>query len=821
MIKRYLTTTFRYLWRHRLFTSLNILGLAISISACWIIYRIVDFEFSYDRNLPNKDKIYRLVTGFVFDEKESYNSGVSKPVYQVIREQVSEIQYAVPLFDQSIKLVEVNSNDSKPLSFDDQTGITATDSTYFLLLPYHWQAGNPSSALQSPAGVVLTESRAQQYFPGKKPEEILNQTITYYSYRDTIQRAVTGIVAANFDIPTEFTAKEFYSVPSKTLDLSEWNNTNGSDKLYLQLKDGANTDKIIKLIDQLCAQKRKELHPEESNTFKYKQWYEIMPIRDSHFSTHIDEWSSGGAVRKASKKVLTGLIGIGLFILLLASINYINMGVAAIPQRTKEIGVRKTLGSSRAQLIRYFLGETFITTILAGILSFIISKFGFWILNDIIPTGVTPLTGILHLTGFILILALIITIVAGLYPAWLITKVQAVNVFRNTSLRQKNDKGFSLQKSLIVFQFVIAVVFITVAIVVGRQLQYALKTDMGFNKEAVILVDIPWKYAFEKKYENKQFTLCNELKAIPGIQNISLGSEPMTSSYSSSKYEFKPDNKPPVERQVFKKWVDTSYLDLYGIKLIAGRNLLASDTTNELVINETAVKAFGFKSPHEALGKLIGQSDQKFPIVGVVKDFHTQSFHTSIDPLAFESNKGNLNNFNIKLGSDPSQWQKSIKAIEKKWYQIYPPESFSYKFYDEAIEQMYEQERHMAKLIDIATFLSIFISCIGLFGLAVLTAYQRTKEIGIRKVLGASIPAIVRLLSKEYAILVIIAIVISTPIALWIISIWLQKFAYRVSIEWWVFVLAGALVLVIALITVSFLSIKAALANPVKSLRTE
>ena len=821
MLKQYITTTLRYLWRHRLFTSLNILGLAISISSCWIIYRIVDYEYSYDRNLPGSDKIYRLVTGFVFDEKESYNGGVSKPAYQLVNEQVNDVDYAVPLFTQSVITIVVNSTGSKPVSIEDPSGIAATDSGYFALLPYKWLAGNKSTAMLAPGSVVLSELRASQYFPGLKPDEILNRTITYYSYFDTVQRTITGVVTENFEGPTEFTAQEFVSLPTAAFDVTEWNTTNGGDKVYMKLKDGADPAKVMKLIDKLCQQKNKDLHPEKSSSFKYKQWFEILPLRDSHFSTHIDEWNSNGPVRKANKKVLIGLSGIAVFLLLLASINYINMGVASIPQRTKEIGVRKTLGSSRTQLIGQFLGETLITTLVAGIASFIISRFGFWILADTIPTGVTPITGIVQLIGFVLVLSIVVTLLAGVYPAWLITKVQAVNVFRNTSLRQKSSSGVSLQKVLIVFQFVIAVVFITSAFIVGRQLRYVVSTDMGFNKEAVVLAEVPWKYAGDEKFRNKQFALYNELKNLPGIQNISLGTEPMTNNFSSGKFEYAAEGKPHVERQVFKKWVDTSYLSLYGIKLLAGRNLQASDTIKELVINQTAVRAFGFKAPHDAIGKFIGQPGEKYPVVGVVSDFYMLDFYSAVAPLAFGSEKENLSTFNIKLGTDVSQWQATLKAIEKKWYQFYPSESFSYQFYDETIEQMYVQEKQLARLTGIATVISILISCLGLFGLAVLTAYQRTKEIGIRKVLGASVPQIVRLLSKEYTVLVLIAIAISAPVAWWAMNNWLQKFVYRINIEWWMFAASGTLVLLIALATVSFLSVKAAMAKPVKSLRTE
>jgi ABC-type antimicrobial peptide transport system permease subunit len=803
-----------------LFTALNITGLAVSISASWIIFRIVDYEFSYDRGRPNTDKIYRVVTGFIWDEKESYNGGVSAPLYQGVRQQASGLDYVVPVLGKWIDAVEVNTTTGKPLIVDDPTGIVATDSAYFSMVPYHWILGNNTTAFNAPENVVLTEERAKKYFPGKKPEEIFHQRLTYYSSRDTITRTITGIVA-DLNTPTEFTAQEFCSLPTKAYKLNEWTNTNGSDKLYLQLKQGAEPAKVLSQIQGLVDQKAKEFGQKNANQihFKYKRWFQLLPLKESHFSTFIEEYQ----VRKASKPVLYGLAGIGLFLLVLACINYINLSVAGMPQRAKEIGVRKTLGSSHGQLIAQFLSETLITAFFAAVFAQALSLLGFRLLKDIIPPGVVPLGGMFQLLAFILVISVVVTILAGIYPGLLITKVKTINVFRNFSVSMNTNHQFSLQKVLIVFQFIIALVFITSAIIVGSQLHYTLTTDMGFNKDAVVLVDIPWKYAYDKKYENKQFSLFTEFKRTPGVYNISLGRAPMSDSYSSSQYEYAQEGKAPVSRQVFKKWVDTAYLNVYGIKLLAGRNIHASDTTNELVINETAVHAFGFKSPQDAVGKFIGPgNEQKFPIVGVVKDFHLQDFYKTIDPMAFESEKDNLSTFNIKLaGHDPAAWQATLKAIEKKWYQFYPPETFSYKFYDETLEGMYEQERHLTKLISLATGIAIFISCLGLFGLAVLTAFQRTKEIGIRKVLGASVSGIVQLLSKEYLRLVIIAIALAIPIAWWAMNKWLQNFAYRIQLQWWMFLLAGLIGIAIAMITVSFQAIKAAVANPVKSLRTE
>jgi putative ABC transport system permease protein len=810
-----LKTLFRRLWRHRLFTGLHVLGLAIGISSCWVIYRLVSYEFSFERKLPNSENIYRLVTGFVIDGKGSYSGGVSAPLYQAIREQVTGVNRVVPVVGMWMNTQEIKQSGKNPLPVKEPKNIMAVDTAYFAMVPYTWLAGNKTTALQAPENVVLTESRARSYFSGVSLQDMLGQTITY---NDTLHKTVTGIVK-DLDYPTEFTGREFLLLAQKEHTLNAWSNTNGNNKLYLQIDQQSDTARVMAQIKTIITEKMKAYHQENKPLYNFTRWFELVPLRMSHFSTHIGD----SDIRKVSKPVMYGLIGVAGFLLLLACINYINLSTAQVPQRTKEIGVRKTLGSSRWSLIRQLLTETGVTVLLAAALAILLSKLAFGLLENIIPaSALQQPTG----PAAFLFIAFLLTVVTGLsgwYPARLIAKVQAVSIMRGQGTWAAGHNRNVLRKSLIVFQFVIAQLFIIGAVITGAQMNYTLKKDVGFNKEAVVLVNVPSKIVRNKQYKDKQFALADELRKQSGIQALSLGAAPMTNNFSSSEFEYRGSSlKEPIKRQVFYKWVDTAYLDLYNLKLLAGRNLYASDTTNEYVINETAMKAFGFSAPQEALGKMIGPKEEQYPVVGVVKDFHQRDFHKTIDPLVLTCDKSSLNTFNIKLnGTDPAQWQQTLKTIEQKWYAFYPPESFTVKFYDEALEAMYKDERNLSKLINLATTIAIIISCLGLFGLVTLTAFQRTKEIGIRKVLGASVTGIVRLLSSEFIKLVLIALVIASPIAWWAMNKWLQDFAYRIHIEWWMFGLTGLATIMIALFTVSFQAMKAALANPVKSLRSE
>lgn len=811
MFKNYFKPALRNLKVKKVFTLLNILGLAVGIASCWIIYCFVNYQYKYESFLEEKEHIYQVVSAFE-GEKKSMMAAAAAPLYQVLNE-IPGIENIVPVYNQWVTSVEIERGDDRFVK-QGPPGIVAVNKSYFKMLPYRWLAGNKESVLNDITSVVLTRSKAEIYFPNMLPEMILDKTITYYG-RDTVIRKVTGIVE-DLPEPTQFTGTEFIALKEIVYPLGEWTNTNGNNHLYLQLKKTTNVTTLAESINKLDARGWSEFSKERKEPLKRGRSYVLHPLKDIHFATDIGDYF---APTRVSRKVMQGLLGIGVFLLALACINYINMSVAQMPQRGKAVGIRKTLGSTKAQLIYQFLFETSLTVLLACFVAVALSWLGFMILSDIIPASVQMSTDTRDVLLFGCCLLVMITLLAGLYPAWLITRVKTIEVFKNFGF--KNYRGFSLQKMLIVFQFVIALVFIISTVIASSQLRFVLQSDMGFNKEAVVLAGIPWQYARIPEYKGKEAVLLDRIKKIPGV-DVVLGSAPLSQAYSSSPFEIINNRGEPAKVQVFKKGIDPAYLDFYKLNLIAGRNILPSDTLSEIILNETAVKRLGFTTPEAAVGKMINQlGNPKVPIVGVVKDFHTQNFYTAIEPLALMNNWDGLTFFNIRLKSSRNNWQKIFNQIEKEWYKFYPPDTFSYTFYDESLEAIYKQERQTGKLISIAAGIMIFVSCLGLFGLATLMAWQRTKEIGIRKILGAHVPGIVALFVKDYIQLIIIAIVISVPIAWWAMNRWLTDFVYRIQIQWWMFALAGLITVLLAVITIASRALRVATANPAKSLRTE
>jgi len=814
MLQNFFKLTLRHLWRNRSFTLLNVLGLSIGISAAWIMWQYASYEFGYDSGQQNSDRTYRVVSHFTFEGEESANAGIPKPMAEAAA-QIAGVELAVPVFDQWASSILVGIPGGEGARFEhnkDIDGMVQTNDRYFQLVRYEWLAGNPEKALSQPNQVVLTQSRAAKYFPGLTPLEVLDKVLTY---DDTLMMRVTGVVA-DLDYPSSFFGEEFRSFPVTKTEDHEWSGVSSNNQLFLLLAGNADVGHVAEQINRISEANYKE---DEVVKWNNKRWHVLQPLSEIHFATKY-----GSNVRTANKPVLLVLMGISVFLLLLACINYVNLATAQIPQRAREIGIRKTLGSSRWAMMQHFLLETALVATCAVMLAAGFSYLFFQSFGTLLPPDVLRFVRlgptVLFLTGLVAVVSLL----AGLYPAWLIARFQPVQVLHgHLDTHSVSDRRVTLRKGLIVFQFTIAQLFISAAIIVGLQLHFLLHKDLGFNREAVILVQVPYKLRSKPENKDKHLALRDELRKLSGVAKVAMGSPLFDNSFSSSQYVYKDEKGGEFRNNLHFKVADTALIGLYQVPILAGRNLLPSDTAREFVLNETAVRAFGFASSEAAVGQFLQSGGgQKSPIVGVTADFHTAKFSQKIQPLAFENRKSGYFVFNIKLASrQPSEWQKTIGNIENLWNEFYPAGYFRYEFYDEKVAQIYAEETTLARIVNLATGVAVLISCLGLFGLAAFLAQRRTKEIGIRKVLGASVSNVVRLLASDFLRLVIIAFVIAMPTTYFFMQQWLQAYTYRIDMQWWMFALAGVIAVAVALLTVGFQSVKAALANPVESLRSE
>lgn len=797
---------FRKLWKDRFFTFLKIIGLAIGIAVCLVIFKIVNYEFSFDKNHPDKENIYQVVIwNYRGDEKTGFG-GVQSAVAEFVDETFPEIEEVVPLNRKYFQYLSIEKPNGETFRKEDPSYIHSTVSDYFEMVPYHWLAGDKNTALLRPDQVVLTQSRAEEYFGKISANEIIGRTIDYESTPFT----VTGIVA-DLDFPSSFEGKEFVSIPKEDKADANWFSFNSNYNLFLKLQPNQK-DRLLKILDQ----KYDEMIPQSWKSADSKTEYSLLPLSEKHFS---QEFSAG--VYTANKKMVFGLIGIGVFILLLASINYINLSTAQIPYRNKEIGIRRTLGAKSGQLKKGFLYETLVISLLALALAFPLMMGFYLFYGDFMPPRINDYSAVLPISLFIVGLLLILTFLTGLYPAHLINKVNVSKVLQSHGAGRLSFGNLNVRKAMIVFQFVIAQVFVIGAFVIAAQIKYMINTDLGFNKEAVVTIELPYK-----SYQNADvdpFLFKQALKKYPEIQQVSLGHTPMNNMYWGNNLVRITDSGETTLNMNFK-YVDPDYVALFGIEILAGREPQTRDTIESVFINEAARKGLGFMSNEEAIGKSVrGSSEKPVVIQGVFNDFYQTNLHMSKAPLSLmiTTKKDMLNGFSIKLPAASSEWKKALGILEKEWKIYYPDAPFSYEFYDTEIKQLYESDMRQSQMINLATLITIILGCLGLIGLVTLTAYQRTKEIGIRKVLGSSVSGIILLLSKDYLKLIGLAILISIPIAWWAMNKWLENFAYRIDIEWWMFLLTGIATIFIALLAVSYRAIKAAVANPVKSLRTE
>jgi putative ABC transport system permease protein len=817
MIKNYFITALRNFKRNKLFSAINILGLAIGISAALVIFLLVSYDFSFEKFHKDGDRIYRVVTNFEFSGEKYNNAGVPAPMGSAVNKEATgvEITCAFHTWNDNVKVTIPSEVKNVPTVFKKQPQLVFADENYFRLISYEWLAGSPASALQQPYQVVLTSANAALYFPGLKPAEIIGRQLYF---NDSIAVTVSGIVK-NLDYNTDFNFKTFISLISREQSkfkenaTNGWENTSSTSQLFVKLSPGTTPAHIQKQVMGLY----KKYHKDDPNDHG-KTEYALQPLSDIHFNPKYDNFDQ----RLAHKPTLYGLLAVAAFLLLLACINFINLSTAQSSQRAKEIGIRKTMGSSKYQLVTQYLGETFVLTLVATILSVILTPLLLKVFSDFVPEGLHfNVTSQPKIILFLLLLTIIVTALSGAYPAFIMAAYKPVLALKNQAYRNTGQtRSAWLRKTLTVSQFVIAQVFIIGTILVSKQISYTLNKDLGYKKDAIVYFDINY-YDTSRAKKN---LLIQELKAMPEVAMISMSNNPPSSnSVWSSTVKYK-DGKTERLHDVQIKTADTNYIKLYQLKLLAGTNLAPSDTTNGYLINATYASILGFKDPRQAIGKLLEMGPPPaIPVVGVVGDFHQKSLREPIKPLLIASKARQSRTVNVALQSTmaPGALKTAIAKMEKTWKGIYPEDDFKYIFFDDSIKNFYKSEQSVSKLLMWATGLSVFISCLGLLGLAIYVTNQRTKEIGVRKIIGASVVQLITLLSKDFLRLILFAFIIAVPIAWWGAGKWLENFAYRTTISWWIFAGGGLIMFITAFIILAIRTFRAATANPVNSLRSE
>jgi putative ABC transport system permease protein len=815
MIKNYLTTAWRNITRHKTFAAINVFGLSLGISACLVIFLIARFELSFDNYHPGKERIFRVVSDtYSSSSGEDHSGNIPKPAPFAIRNEVSGLE-TVAEFQNYEATVVIQDNGlpqkkfAKPQFREGQfSDIVIAEPQYFHLFHYDWLAGNPA-ALKEPYTVVLTESKARQYFGEHPATDLLNKTIIY---NDTLNVRVAGIVKDPLK-NSDFFFNDFISFTTLNKDgaSQSWDDGYLNEQLFVKV---ANNVPSAKINMQLASLRSRHYKPTKGS----KTTWLLQPLSTVHFDARYTDAYS----RKVHFPTLYGLMAIAVFILIIAVINFITLSTAQSIDRARETGIRKICGSSVGGLVARFLGETFILTCLALALA-VVGIFGLLAaFRTFIPEGVTLSFFSASTWLFLVAIGLFTTLLAGIYPAKVLSSVKPAISLKGAGMQKGNRRGYFI-KGLIVFQFTISMVFIIATLVTGNQLQYMQNKDLGFAKDAIITIQTDMDYAADKKN-----VLAEKIRQLPEVEAVSISEgTPLAKLHFNNPLIYKGKEERGIA--TILEWGDENFIPLYDIKLLAGRNIRACDTIKEFLINESCAKGLGFTKPEDAVGKIVETivppgGVVKRPIVGVIADFHSQSLQEPLMPVFFTTSKEFTRLLNIKLktrGRQLNHFKATVSKIEKCWKEIYAYDPFKYTFFDEAIGKFYEKEKQTTHLMNIAMVVSICISCLGLFGLATLTTRRRTKEIGIRKVLGIGTAQIVFILNKDTIKLVLIAVVIASPIAWYGMNQWLNGFAFRIVINWWIFVLAGVIAIFIAFCTISYQSIKAALVNPIEALRRE
>lgn len=818
MLKNYLKTALRSLDRNRNYAVINIAGLAVGIAVCMIIFIVIQFQTSFDDFHPKKDRIFRVLTEAHPAEggTVSYEKNVPFPMPAGLKTIFPGLEQVAPVYaSHNDELQVLNDNGTPVKNFKEASGVFYTTPSFFSMFNFPLLAGSYAS-LKDPNNVLLTKEIAETYFGDWRTALGKSIKITgYYSIGAGLFQfpatalKVSGVLAtipANTDFQlklvvaygTDFTGDKQYG-----FEQGKWEQTATDFSCYVLLPPNVSAGNFNQ---QLRAYSRTALPLSNKNVH-------VLQALDA---IHYDAAAGNFSNKTISHELLNVLWMIAAFILLIACVNFINMSTAQAVNRAKEVGVRKVLGSNKSQLQIQFIVETFLIVAMAVVLAAGIAVLALPYVNRVLEISLSPsILSDPKVIFFLLAVTFVVTALAGFYPSVVLSRFNPIHALKS-KLTANATKGISLRRGLVVFQFVIAQALIIGTLVIVQQMNYFMNQPLGFDKDAVVTV--PYRPTHTKPEEFVK----QQLLSVNGVQSVSFSSntpvEDENNMFSTLKFNGATKD---AGFQAITKFADNDYVPTYKLQLVTGKNLKPSGYTQEFLVNESFVKSLGLKKPEDILNKEISIMDGliKCPVVGVLKDFHDRSLRNSVAPLLIATNATMYRHAAIKLAT--TNISSTMASIKKIWQQTFPDYVYEYRFLDDKIESFYKQESQLSQLYKIFAAIAIFLSCLGLYGLASFMAVQRIKEVGIRKVLGATAGSIVYLFSKEFILLIAIAFAIATPLAWYSMNQWLQDYAYRINMSWWLFAAGGLAALIIALATIGFQAMKAALANPVKSLRTE
>lgn len=795
MFRLNLKIALRNLWKNKSYTLINVLGLSIGMACCILIFIFVSFQLSFDKGFENKDRIYRFVTDWKYNSSEDNSAGVPIPLISAARNDIAGVEkVAGVLRDGGVVIIKDQQGKEK---IKEDKFLYFTEPEFFDIFNVTWLYGDQNNGLADPNTVVLAESMAKKYFGNAqmamaKPIFINGSALKVIGvFKDLPQNS-------SFPLKVVVSFQTYYNKNNK-----DWESVSSSNECYALLKKGTTLADLEPTIAKFNEKYNK------GNLLPGNQSNRLQSLEEVHFDDRYGSFSDN----EITKKEIYGLVVIGLFLLITACINFINLATAQSINRSKEVGVRKVMGSARKQLIVQFLAETLIITLFALLIGCVLSELSIPLMEKILNNKVqfslfqNPLIFV-----FMGLLLIAVSFLAGFYPALVISGFNPALAIKNKVT--VNTGGLSLRKILVVVQFAITVVLIIGTLVIMDQMQYMRKKPLGFNAQSIAMVGLP----NDSLSKTKRGTLKERILKIPGVEMMSYCTmAPMSNNLNTTAFTFNGQENKDFEVRLAPS--DENYFKLFGLEIIAGKAFAKSDTVSGYVVNETFLKKVNIRNPQLALGKIIDQNRRRAPIIGVVKDFNDQSLRQSISPLIIFPETRRYYAMAVKI--DNSQIVAAMRQVEQLWNDTFPEEVYYAQFVNESINNYYQAEKTLGLLFKVFAGIIIFISFIGLFGLISFVASQRTRELAIRKVLGASTGELVKMLNGSFLWMVFIANLVAWPLAYLFVSNWLSGFAYRINLGIWPFVWAMLISMVITLVTVSIRSYRAAAANTIDALKYE